>query len=289
MCRFIAYMGKPILLNEVLYKPSNSLIKQSIHAREAKERLNGDGFGIGWYNHDIDVTPAVYVSIQPAWNDRNLIHIAPRIRSGCFLAHVRAASNGSVSYLNCHPFYHNRFLFMHNGDIGGFSSIKRFLRRGLSDDIYNWIQGQTDSEHLFALFLDIFQKENKHYIVDEIMATLADAIKMVLRLQREQHITLPSYINAVVTDGNNTVAVRSLTHAEDEKAPTLYYSAGKYYECEDSGICHIHPSEKERGAVLIASEKLSGYRAQWHEIPVNHALLVSDDLSTRVVEFNVAI
>jgi hypothetical protein len=46
MCRFIAYLGKPILINDVISKPADSLIKQSIHAMESDvqvnmERLNG--------------------------------------------------------------------------------------------------------------------------------------------------------------------------------------------------------------------------------------------------------
>ena len=117
MCRFVAYVGNPIILDDVLYKSKNSLIQQSIRARETDEPLNGDGFGLGWYQQDIDPYPALFRSIQPAWNDPNLRYLAPKIRSNCFFAHVRAASSGDVSIDNNHPFHYQRMLFMHNGDI----------------------------------------------------------------------------------------------------------------------------------------------------------------------------
>ncbi|RMF60275.1 MAG: class II glutamine amidotransferase, partial [Calditrichaeota bacterium] len=154
MCRFIAYIGAPVVMDELLYQPDNSLIHQSYKAQEREEPLNGDGFGIGWYDKTLDNTPAIFVSVRPAWNNKNLRSIAPKIRSSCIFAHVRAASMGGVSEDNCHPFRYGNYLFMHNGHIGGFRSIKRALRRRLSDEVYDWLRGETDSEHFFALFLD---------------------------------------------------------------------------------------------------------------------------------------
>lgn len=124
MCRFIAYRGKPILLDDVLHKPKNSLIRQSAQAHEAEEPLNGDGFGLGWYMPELDREPGLFVSVRPAWNDRNLRYLCQKINTPCFFAHVRAASAGEVSEANCHPFHYRDFLFMHNGGIGGFNKIK---------------------------------------------------------------------------------------------------------------------------------------------------------------------
>jgi len=38
MCRFIAYLGRPIIVDELLLKPSNSLIHQSFDAGECRSR-----------------------------------------------------------------------------------------------------------------------------------------------------------------------------------------------------------------------------------------------------------
>ena len=42
MCRFVTYFGPQILISDLLYEPENSLIRQSLHARERTEPLNGD-------------------------------------------------------------------------------------------------------------------------------------------------------------------------------------------------------------------------------------------------------
>ncbi|MGZ4613246.1 MAG: class II glutamine amidotransferase, partial [Kineosporiaceae bacterium] len=70
MCRWLAYTGSPVLLEELLYKPQHSLIVQSMRSTLGAEPTNGDGFGIGWYGDR--PTPGVFRSTEPAWNDRNL-------------------------------------------------------------------------------------------------------------------------------------------------------------------------------------------------------------------------
>src|SRR5450755_4197002 len=104
MCRFIAYVGEPLLINNVVSRAKDSLIKQSFEALESDIALNADGFGIGWYRPDVHPTPAVFVSILPAWNDLNLLNISHLVVSPCFFGHVRAASDRTISHYNCHPF-----------------------------------------------------------------------------------------------------------------------------------------------------------------------------------------
>ena len=49
MCRWLAYSGSPVLLEDLLYKPKNSLVAQSKHSLMGATTTNGDGFGVGWY------------------------------------------------------------------------------------------------------------------------------------------------------------------------------------------------------------------------------------------------
>ena len=83
MCRFVAYLGRPIIVDELLLKPSNSLVHQSYGAEEMSQTLNGDGFGLGWYVHSISRVPGLFRSISPAWNNQNLLYNAPLIRTNC--------------------------------------------------------------------------------------------------------------------------------------------------------------------------------------------------------------
>ena len=113
MCRWLAYSGSPIRLEELLVKRDRSLIDQSLHSRQGATPTNGDGFGVGWYEED--ETPRLYRSTHPAWNDRNLRELAAGISSGLFLAHIRASTGTAIQETNTHPFRHGRCLCMHNG------------------------------------------------------------------------------------------------------------------------------------------------------------------------------
>src|SRR5262245_19017695 len=155
MCRFALYLGHPISLDTLTTKPVHSIIRQSLHSREREEPMNADGFGVAWYVPELSPRPGVFRSTTPAWNNANLASLASVAVSECILAHVRAASPGiPVTETNCHPFSHGRYAFMHNGAIGGFQAVRPSLLQAVSDATFPVIQGSTDSELMFALFLD---------------------------------------------------------------------------------------------------------------------------------------
>ena len=139
MCRWLAYTGSPILLTDVLYTPAHSLIDQSLHSKLGAETTNGDGFGVGWY--DAAPVPGVFRSTEPAWNDQNLRELSDHVTSPLFFAHIRAAIGSAVQQSNCHPFRYGRWLFMHNGFIDGFATIKRDLVLEIDESLFPRDQG----------------------------------------------------------------------------------------------------------------------------------------------------
>ncbi len=275
MCRFIAYLGKPILLHDILFKPKNSLIRQSIHARESNIAVNGDGFGLGWYQTTINAEPALFTSIQPAWNDRNLDYLTQKIITQCFFAHVRAASLGGVSQFNCHPFHYGCYCFMHNGGIANFQKSKRHLRHLLDDDIYAWVKGQTDSEHLFALFLQNLKQQNFPQDIETLAQTLETTVMQIDELQQEFAEQGHAHLNLAITDNQQLLALH-YTSDRNDVIPTLYYAAGEAF-CYAEDACHITPAKDKIETIIIASEKLNNFNAEWHSIPVNTMLLVDAD------------
>ena len=75
MCRLLAYLGYPVSLEDILYKPEHSLIVQSYQPREMTSGVvNADGFGVGWYDHEKKTNPFTYRNTLPVWNDLNLPH-----------------------------------------------------------------------------------------------------------------------------------------------------------------------------------------------------------------------
>ena len=211
MCRLAAYIGEPLFLEELIAKPRHSLMRQSLRAEEAKVVTNGDGFGIGWYGERDE--PGLYRDAAPAWADDNLLALSQNLRSGLFLAHVRAATAGANSRQNCHPFRRGRFLFMHNGQIGGYGQLRRTLESWLPDALYAERRGATDSELLFLLAM---ARVEQGEALDVAMNGVLDDC---VALMRERGITQALRFAAVMSDGERLLAFRMST---DHKPPTLY-------------------------------------------------------------------
>ena len=204
MCRWLTYCGDPIYLDKVLFEPRNSLISQSLRARHSHVTTNGDGFGIGWYGER--PTPGVYRDILPAWNDQNLKSLAHQIRSGLFLAHVRASTGTATSRANCHPFAHGKWLFMHNGQIGGYDRIRRRLDALITDELYPHRGGTTDSELIFYILLS-------EGLDQDPMGALTRTIGKIEQLVRAAAVNEPFKFTSVLSDGERVYAVR---HSSDD-------------------------------------------------------------------------
>lgn len=285
MCRFVLYLGVPIRLEALVTKPSNSLIHQSYDSKERTEPLNGDGFGIAWYAHEHANEPALFRSVTPAWNNHNLGHLARVTSSTCVLAHVRAATPGlMVSENNCHPFVSGQFAFMHNGHVGGFRQLKREFSNCLSDQAYSAIQGSTDSEHMFALFLDQYQKQNGKSRSEAIGNALYETVRMIVELTRGRDQGEGNYLNFAVSDGH-VAAVTRFTTEHPSDAESLHYHYGKKYVCVGD-TCKMVDAEEAHNAVLVSSERLSDDEG-WQTVPSNHLVVVTQNRSVqlRALEF----
>ena len=281
MCRFLVYAGREIYLADLITRSEQSLIRQSFRAREREEPLNGDGFGVGWYAHHVDPTPCVFTGVTPAWSNRNLQRLADKITSTCVFAHVRAASPGTgVMELNCHPFQYRQFLWMHNGRVPRFGRVRRRLREQLEDEFYDLIQGTTDSEHAFALFLNRMRERLETYDLAVLVDAMRDTIFELERLNREAGHAEPCYLNLALTDGRQVVATRYVG-GEDLQPETLYVSEGDRFEMRDGRYDMV--TGRDAGAVIIASEPLTDDRDDWRPVPRNHIVTVSPQLRVALV------
>ena len=281
MCRFCLYLGPPLRVSSLVTEPGHSLIHQSYRSQEREEPLNGDGFGLAWYAPEIGPEPAVFRSTTPAWNNRNLLDLARVVCSPCVLAHVRAATRyAAVTENNCHPFRYGRFAFMHNGDVGGFGSVRRPLLDSLSDESFGAIQGNTDSEHVFALLLDHVRGRSGAESADALAGAMRATIERVVELVRRYGGGAPSYLNMALTDGRRAVVTR-FTSDLPEHSETLYLNRGRGYVCE-GGVCRMIPADEGSSAVLVSSEPLS-QESGWEVIPANHMVVIREDRSARVL------
>eukprot|EP00158_Paraphelidium_tribonemae_P007227 Partr_v1_DN28159_c4_g1_i6_m56102 putative glutamine amidotransferase len=334
MCRFLLFTGRqPITLADLLTKPAHSIINQSFDSKlrlDLHRPLNGDGFGVGWYDTssslaqisetvtdstkasatNLDASansvvmikgkdgkfassatslheelekgdngvfqglhnaksvaelnlieaytapggPCVFTSILPAWNNLNLIRLSEKIRSRLVFAHVRAASPGfPISETNCHPWSFGKFLWMHNGYISSFRQIKRKLQSLLRNDMYHFVQGNTDSEWVFALFLNQFDDPlHGSYKYEDIRQALLQTISTLNGLLKEASITETSLMNFAVTDGVSIVCTRYVNSCTSEPA-SLFYSSGSKFEAVTPGVFRMAKADKKQDIVIISS------------------------------------
>src|SRR5215210_1504887 len=213
MCRWLAYSGSPIHLEELLYKTDHSLIDQSLHARLGVETTNGAGFGVGWYGAHAD-TPAVFHSIEPAWNERNLRELASHGESPLFLAHIRASTGTAVQQTNCHPFRYGRWLWVHNGLVRELPRLKRELMLAVDESLYLSIEGSTDSELLFYLALTLGLDDDPPGAVERMVGLVEEA-------GRRHGIDHPIQMTIATTNGKSLWAFR---YSSEGKSRSLYYS-----------------------------------------------------------------
>jgi predicted glutamine amidotransferase len=261
MCRWLAYSGSPVLVEDLLYRPQHSLIVQSMHSTMGAETTNGDGFGVGWYGER--ETPGVFRSTEPAWNDRNLHDLSRHVSSPRVFAHIRAAIGSPVQQTNCHPFRHGRWLWMHNGFIDGFRAMKRDLALAVDPDRFAEIEGTTDTETLFFLALTFGLEQDPPTAV-------ARAVGLVEETAKQHGIAFPVQMTVATTDGQTTWAFR---YSSEGRSRTLFHSA------DVTTLRAQYPNnpllkELSDDARLIVSEPLGDLRGAWQEVPESTCVVV---------------
>lgn len=259
MCRLLGYLGSPVYLEKLISKPEHSLIIQSYQPREMTSGVvNADGFGLGWYHPTYDTLPYIYKNILPIWNDVNLPSLSRYVESGCVLAYVRSATPPhAVDFSNCQPFTKDKILFMHNGFIQNFhQSLYRPIGNVLSDEIYQFITGTTDSEYIFALILNELQKDSNTTLTQ----ALQQAIVLIRDLAKHYHVDFSA--NIILSDGKQLVASR---YSNRHPTPTLYWLKND----------PLYPN-----GVFIASEPI--FQGDWHRCSEGSIVTIGENLDVSI-------
>jgi glutamine amidotransferase len=263
VCRWLAYSGTPIRLEELLLKRDRSLIDQSLHSRLGATTTNGDGFGVGWYEED-EAPPRLYRSVHPAWNDRNLRELAAGISSRLFFAHIRASTGTAIQETNTHPFRYGRWLWMHNGLIREFVRVRRELLLAVDPSLFPAIEGTTDSEAMFYLALT-FGLEN------DPVAAVEQMVGFVEETGREHGVEFPIQLTIATTDGRSIWAFR---YSSEGDSRSLYYSTRM------DELKALYPDNDELAVLsdesrVVVSEPLGDLPGAWNAVPESHVGMVA--------------
>ena len=272
MCRWVGYLGNPIAPRELLHDPQCSLIEQSRRYAPNMEIPNGDGTGLGWYEHRTE--PALFRSITPAWGDENLLELATEIRTRLFLAHVRAGTGTPVQQTNCHPFRYRNWLFVHNGHVAGYQRLRRDLLLAVHADLFGNIAGSTDSELMFHLALTFG-------LTDDPIAGIARMAGFVEATAGAAGLAEPALQMTVgVSDGVRLYAVR---YASGPEANTLFVSQDpqsvRMLYPDDEALVHFGDDAR-----VVVSEPLTNLPGAWLEVPAGTALVVDRNIEERAFQ-----
>jgi len=255
MCRWLAYSGSPIPLDELLYKTRYSLIDQSRHSRLGVETTNGDGVGVGWYGPDGDA-PALFRGVGPAWGDLNLRELSGAVSSPLFLAHIRASTGTPVQQTNCHPFRFGRWLWVHNGLVRDFERLRRDLVLAVDPALFPAIVGSTDSEVMFYLALTFGLR-------DDPVAAVERMAGFVEETGRRHGVEHPLQMTVGTSDGERLWAFR---YSSEGASRSLFFSTAV------TTLREMYPENPRLQGVsdetrIVVSEPLGELVGAWQPVP----------------------
>jgi glutamine amidotransferase len=252
---FAVRASRPVSVAYPLAEAPHSLRRQS--TCDLSGRCHDSGWGVGYYR---DGEPHRVRSTHPAGADPRFVEAAGSVESPTVLGHVRLASMGSIAERNCHPFASGRWMFAHNGTLTGFDTDPDRLRRLIPADRLAALEGETDSEHIFALLLGRLKGVTGS--ADAAARVIRDAVVELAALYPGT-AEEPTKLNFVLTDGEVLVASRwkHALHRFEQRGPGPVATGG--------GPIH---------AVAVASEPITG--EGWVEVPDGSVVTVRDDLTT---------
>ena len=297
MCRALLYLGEPVLLDNFLYQPDSALVRQS-YMPKMLNLLNLAGFGLrAWDPASNDPEqPYSYYSQQLPVFDRNLKHLAEKVRTACLLAHVRGVAYHSrveISLQNCHPFHFKDvpLVMAHNGDLTRLAEMKPLLSEKVKPEFLAQIHGTTDSEWVYALILSHLPNPYGHPTVDELTTAVEKAIDIIRDVRKKLGISTSSSLNLFLADGTQLAAVRycfdfgcystddaSRLHEANLNYLSLWYTAGRNYGLHD-GEWQMTGGSENATSILVASEPLTRDTSAWVEVPeysMLHATIKKD-------------
>lgn len=249
MCRLFGFRSViPSQVHRSLLAADNALHKQS-------ER-HPDGWGVAYY---VDGAPHVTKSAAGAMDDALFRRVSGIVSSETVVAHIRKATQGSMTVLNSHPFQYGRWVMAHNGDVPRFPEVREALDMAIAPRLRRFILGDTDSERVFFLFLTELSKYGElggRLGVEEVAKSLRDTVALVRRIADVGGDSGRALLTLLVTNGQ----VMAAHHGGKE----LYYSTWKR-RCADRDVCPSLSNVCEAASLtghvnhmLIASEPLQG-------------------------------
>ncbi|MBW8814133.1 MAG: class II glutamine amidotransferase [Caulobacterales bacterium] len=291
MCRMLGYLGAPVLLDDLLYAPDSSLLKQTVDA-QMLSMLNLAGFGFAawsdqWQGPD---APLCYRSTQVAVFDKNIQAMAKKLSARALVAHLRGVpyhAATQVNLENVHPFNFEGLplVLAHNGDLAAFSQMRFDLVEHVRPEFRRLIMGSSDSAWLYALVVSQLESPAGPNTAEALVRAVERTLAIVRQVRERHGIRRSSSVNLILGDGRNLVAVRfTFDFGVFDVAPfqggveflSAWYTLGRDYGLKD-GEWKMVAGPERADSVIVASEPLTRDVATWVEVPEYSALMMTRD------------
>jgi predicted glutamine amidotransferase len=207
-----------------------------------------DGWGVASFLPD--VAPKIEWRVETAERCPRFFEIGQQSAQS-MAVHIRLASVGTVHERNNHPFVAGPWVFMHNGTLKEFDSVRGQFEAEIDPRFRAEFRGETDSERCFALFRTFLgERTESKDVVDALVRTFRTAERICDSVNSTKK---RSAMNFLVTDGTRFFCTR--------RDRTLFATSNETF-------------------AAIASEQLALEHATWAEVPNDH--LVTIDASLRL-------
>lgn len=249
MCRLVAYVGRALPLDRLVFGGSHTLERQAWAPRELLSgSVNADGYGVVWYPADEGgerpAGPVRIAHAEPIWYDPDLRALLESACAPVALAALRNTTPGlPVDRAGLLPMLHDEWAFVLNGWVPDFRAHHmRALRSELSDELYADLLGVSDSETLFLLTLSAIAAGADPF---EALASVVDRVARRLGAGERAPLTL------VLAARDGVWALN--TRVGEGPCNSLYLAEG---------------AELAPGGTLLASEPLDDDPA-WRPVPAH--------------------
>jgi len=253
MCRLVGIVASEVTeFGLVLKEAPRSLARLS--------REHPDGWGIAAHGGPGSIPPPstrsphdgpwrIHKGTNPAGECNRFLEIASRSSGTVLIAHVRQKTVGPTSIENTHPFVQSGWVFAHNGTLRDHAS----LRAQISPERLARVQGDTDSEILFAFLLTRLDHAGVSH-VGGAPAARDEALRVIAVATEELRERKAGAFNFLLSDGascfvhrfGRTLFLLERTPHDPARPPT-----------GDGWTPRRH-------AVLVASERLT--EEPWREV-----------------------
>ncbi|MRK01723.1 class II glutamine amidotransferase [Aeromicrobium sp. S22] len=283
MCRVLAYIGPEMPVENLLLKPENSLINQTLDPeRHPQLQLAGWGFGI-WSEHLLKTDePLLYHRPMAAFYDDNVAGIVPSLQASTLLAHVRAADYNSAAVLadeNCHPFSYQGTpgMIAQNGDLPHWKLLQRELLPHCKDEFLKQMRGTTDTEFLYVLLLSLLEDDSD----DGVQRGFEEMLKLIVKAMDSLELPSLTKLKMALVAPNRIIGVNVGTGHQGETDPAgdwrelrksgpgtddfalsmllepMYLLVGRNFEDDETTYDFEDCTEEEATSVILASEPLT--------------------------------